>query len=248
MKQIKILIYVLILLKICYAEDCESLSNCEEFTPVGEGNELQKCLYIEGFGCQLKKCSELDSDTCHYFGFDETNNYRCVSTNNGCELKQCTDLGPNDCHKYYKDMSVCQINENNNGCVLKSCSELKPGKCNEVYSEFGNSQCMVSEDGKSCVVKQCSDYSSDKCNEYVPQNGAKCLPDGEGCSEKTCNDLSPPNCQLADPMNHEAYTCANVGESYCQESVKKCEDLPSQDSSLFPQSIYYSGDKKCVKN
>ena len=69
MKTIKFLIYVIILVKICIASECEnSVSGCDQYPSEGEGNTLKKCFYIESEEkCGLKSCSDFEEDRCSDF-------------------------------------------------------------------------------------------------------------------------------------------------------------------------------------
>ena len=237
MKKINVILYVIILAKICVAEDCSTLSpercndyvptpedgtkrcillegncvlkecqeftNCEAFPSIGEGDDLKKCMNTNE-GCRLIKCSELSTDNCEDFGYDDRG-LKCLIKmskvpdepifSDYCQLQGCTDLPAEYCSWLSNDEIKCQDNEEYTGCELIKCSELKPGQCNRVYYDNYTIQCLEAEDGKRCEIKKCSDYKSNECSKYLPSRiWAKCIPEENGCEEKECMDLTSPNC------------------------------------------------------
>ena len=264
MKKIKIFIYVIILVKICVADECEAdnhVDNCEKYPSVGTGNDFKKCLldYNE-YKCRLKSCSDLEVNQCRDFGSDN-DGLHCVEKmswapdkqniiTEGCALQQCTDLPVGYCSWWNSnDELSCMENEDYTGCVLTSCSELKPGECHRMYFTDGETQCIETEDGKGCEMKKCSDYSSNECNKFTPEDDMlKCLPEGSGCLQKECRDLPSANCGDINPMRNNLYECVANG-GYCQETYRRCEDLPYQYCSLYKESLYYREEPgKCIKN
>ena len=77
----------------------------------------------------------------------------------------------------------------------------------------------------------------------------KCIKEGDGCVVKDCYHLTPPNCDAINPLKNNLYTCTENGES-CQQTIKHCEELPSQYCGLYSQSLFYSKERngKCIKN
>ena len=264
MKKIKIFIYVIILVKICIAQECEAvdhLSNCEDYPSVGTGNDFKKCFLDDNENkCKLRSCSDFEQDRCQDFGSDNSG-LQCITKmswapdkhniiREGCALQQCTDLPVGYCSWWNSDDELfCMENEDSTGCVLTSCSNLKPGKCNRMYFPDGEKQCKETEDGKGCEIKKCSDYSSDECSKFTPEdNRFKCLPEGSGCLQKKCSNLSSANCGDINPMRNNLYECVAV-EGSCKETYRRCEDLPYQYCSLYMESLYYGEEPgKCIKN
>lgn len=261
MKTIKILIYVIILVKICIASECENHeSGCEQYSSEGEGDTLKKCFYIDSQEkCGLKSCSDFEEDSCSEFGSD--NGLQCLKKmswapdrqniiTNGCALQQCNDLPDGYCSLFQANGDkYCIENEDSTGCVLMSCSDLTPGQCGRFIFPGNEFQCVETEDGQGCEPKKCSDYSSNQCNKFNPNNEHyKCLPEGTGCIQKQCSSLIPPNCGDINPMKNNLLTCEAI-EGVCTETYKKCEELPYQYCSLYQRSFYYLQEGgKCIKN
>ena len=232
MKKIYIFIYVIILLNICYADDdcTNSYPNCDQFPQQGEGDELKKCINMGSY-CELKKCSELESGLCSYFGAD-SRGFKCSSKvyfdsnlneviEQGCALQQCSDYPIGYCHWFEDDDAICDSKDDHTGCVSKSCSDYRPGECNRANFPKAGIQCVESQDRKSCITQKCSDYNSNECSNFIPNNSdyAKCLPDGDGCKIKECYDITPPNCETFNPMKKDEFTCAEF-EGRCVETIK----------------------------
>lgn len=115
----------------CALKSCDelSISDCNKYSPIGKGVDIQNCIGKNSFEpnepeCELKKCSEMTN--CYDF-ISNNEDYKCI-------------------YQYDEETEK-------SSCAYLSCQDLKHDSCNSIYYEDGEHYCLEKEDQSGCEKK-----------------------------------------------------------------------------------------------
>lgn len=247
--------FLIFILSFVICEDTDNACKKNEvgectYTPTGVTDD-NKCLNIDG-NCQLKKCSDLNSNCRLYGSFNDQN---CVENEaqDGCTLFSCSDMDPEKCYDFslYDDKNA-KCKNSGKSCKLEKCSDYKPPNCDNFSPKYNGQRCIASEN--QCVLKECSDYEKPNCGNFIPIDSEyRCVADPNDESNnickyllKECEDLPYRSCSMLSSFtrNGVVYDCIKKADkSGCE--AKSCQAQPIDKCGDFIPINEY---EKCVLN
>ena len=233
MKKISIILYVIIFVKMCGAEDCSNLDpeNCYDYVPTQEDG-TKRCILLEG-NCVLKECQDLtDCEAFPTIGEGDEMK-KCLNTNEGCQLKNCSELDTNNCQNFgYDNRGLKCLTKMSkvpgepiiflDYCELQRCTDMPAGFC-DLFSN-DEIKCHENEDYTECELINCSDLKPGQCYKaYYDNYAIQCLEseDGKRCEIRKCSDYKTNECSKYLPFR--TWAKCLPGENGCEE--KECGDL-----------------------